>query len=88
MKFKLPLVVRCIKENISAVYPTVNFGELGKEYDVFSIIPNGCYYTLRERHQGPMLGNPGAPNYIVNMDRFEPIEWMTDKGIVKKGKSK
>lgn len=33
---------------------------------------------------GKMLGEAGEPNHLVNMDRFEVVEWMTDKGIVKK----
>ena len=82
MQFRIPLVVRCIKEFHSPMYPETDFGRLGVEYNVQMVIPNGCYYVLRHL-SGEMLGGPEnkRQNHLVNMDRFEPIQWMTENGI-------
>jgi hypothetical protein len=65
-KFRVPYSAKCIKEYKSQMYPDVDFGQLGKVYLIDKIIPNGHYYVLRDL---------GEPNYLVNMDRFEPMHW-------------
>lgn len=84
MTFRLPLTVRCIAEvgeKTKKLWPGVDFGKLNEIYTVQAIVPNGCYYVLRKNHFGDMLGQPGEANHLLNMDRFEPIEWMTEEGI-------
>ncbi len=71
---RLPYSVRCIKEYKTPMYPDLDFGTLGKVYDVLCIIPNGHYYVLRG------IGEPGEPNYLLNMDRFEPEMWNFEYG--------
>jgi hypothetical protein len=66
---RLPYTVECIKEYKCSMHPGVDFGQLGKEYHVDCIIPNGHYYVLRG------LGQIGEVNHLVNMDRFKPVLW-------------
>ena len=83
-EFRVPLTVRCIQEVSEAFqsrHPGVDFGTLGKQYSVNNVIPNGCYYVLRGAHMGELLGEPGSVNHLLNMDRFEVIEYMTENGI-------
>lgn len=68
-RVRVPYMVECIKEFKSVMYPDVDFGQLGKRYDVLNIVPNGHYYVLRG------LGYQGEVNHLVNMDRFKPIVW-------------
>lgn len=86
MAFRVPLRVRCVKPAGAVIrrsHPDLDFGTPGVLYDVSAVVPNGCYYVLRGVHLGPLLGEPGAPNHLVNMARFEPVEWMTENGIEK-----
>lgn len=88
-KFIVPLTVRCIREFVSGQYPDTNFGKEGKTYRVQCVVPNGCYYILRHMmvadytNDTGLLGESGEANHLLNMDRFEVVEWMTDRGIVK-----
>lgn len=83
--FRIPLKVKCVmqtNESMRRSYPNIDFGTIDKVYMVHSVIPNGCYYVLRGEHSGPLLGQPGEVNHMVNMERFVPTEWMTENGIV------
>lgn len=85
--FRIPLMVKCIAEtnqHMREKYPSIDFGTIGKTYMVAAIVPNGCYYVLRDGHMGPLIGEVGAPNHLVTMERFIPIEWMTENGSVDK----
>lgn len=73
---KIETRVRCIREFNSASNPEVDFGKLHELYDVYAIIPNGCYYVLK-RLDGTLLGQPGEPNHLVNMERFG-IVWTVE----------
>lgn len=68
-RVRVPYMVECIKEFKSTMYPDVDFGVLGKRYDVLCIVPNGHYYVLRGS------GHQGEVNHLVNMDRFKPVVW-------------
>lgn len=84
MTFRVPFRVRCIApvpSHVQQAHPGLDFGTPGALYDVSAVVPNGCYYSLRGLHLGPLMGEPGAPNHIVNMSRFEPVAWMTENGI-------
>ena len=83
--FKIPMKVKCIEavsSLVSTQYPNLDFGTVGKIYMVSAIVPNGCYYVLRGEHLGPLMGEVGEVNHLVNMWRFAPVQWMTEKGVV------
>ena len=85
--FRIPLMVKCVAEtnqHMRETHPNVDFGTIDKIYMVAAIVPNGCYYVLRGEHLGPLMGEPGSVNHLVNMERFLPIQWMTENGIVDK----
>ena len=82
MTFNVPMRVRCIQRTNLVMHLSADFGQIGEIYDVQAVVPNGCYYVLRHINGGDLLGQPGEVNHLVNMERFVPIQWMTENGII------